>query len=71
MPQERMKINKETDRTYQIYLQYITFLLEDSGDLSELPKIKQLASTLTLANEINDFNKNMLLDNFPLRSPTP
>lgn len=71
MPQERMKINKETDVTYQIYLQYITFLLEDSGDLSELPKIKQLASTLTLANEINDFNKNMLLDNFPLRSPTP
>jgi len=54
-------IDKETDVTYQVYLQYITFLLEDSGDMSELPQIKQLASRLTLANGLSQFNKNILL----------
>ena len=55
------KIDKETDTTYQTYLQYITLLLEDSGDMSELPQIKQLAVKLTLAKEINDLNKNISL----------
>ena len=54
-------VDKDTDETYQTYLKYITFLLEDSGDLAALPQIKQLASTLTLANKINDF-KNIMVD---------
>jgi hypothetical protein len=59
---DKMKIDKETDITYQVYLQYITFLLEDSGDMAELPQIKQLASRLTLAKEINTLNRNISLE---------
>jgi hypothetical protein len=48
-----MKLDKK-DESYGIYKEYIQMLLEDSGDMSELAEIKQLAATLTLANKMGD-----------------
>lgn len=45
------------DESYGIYREYIQLLLEDSGDLSELPQIKQLASRLTMAKKLGDLEK--------------
>ena len=52
-----MKINKKNDESYNIYKEYIQMLLEDSGDMSELPLIKQLASRLTLSYKMSDLEK--------------
>ena len=51
-----MKLN-EKDESYGLYKEYIRMLLEDSGDMSELPQIKQLATKLTLANKMSDLER--------------
>ena len=46
-------MTRETDKTYVIYQRYCSLLLEDSGVLSELPQIKEIAATLTMAQAMN------------------
>ena len=55
-----MKLNKNKDKSYGLYKEYIHILLEDSGDMSELPQIKQLAVKLTLANKMTDLERAFL-----------